>query len=261
MGYMKKDTRKLNSLSIILPAYNEEGNIVQAVNECTKVAGRIAKSYEVIVVNDGSTDCTAKIVDKLCRENPNIKPIHQENKGYGGALKAGFAAAKKDWIFFTDSDLQFDVSELSKFVSYTDEYDFIFGYRARRADRFHRKMIAFMLKIWNKIWLGFPLFIKDIDCAFKLMKRKSFLSIGEIYSSGAMITTEFILKIINKAYAIKQLPVTHKPRLFGNSTGSNVRVIWNAIKETFVLRKMIQDSSRTKTYPKYSRGINLLSEK
>lgn len=242
MRYKKPESVKLSSLSIILPAYNEEKNIAVAVEKAALVAEKIAKNYEIIVVNDGSKDNTAKVVDALAQKNKNIRPIHQENKGYGGALQSGFQAASKDWLFFTDSDLQFEIQELSDFLEYTREYDFIFGYRAKRADKFHRLLIAQMLKVWNKFWLGFPMWIKDIDCAFKLMRRDRFTSIGEIYSTGAMINSEFILKIITRGYRIKQLPVTHLPRVNGSSTGADLKVIWKAVQDTFVLRQLMRES-------------------
>ncbi len=239
MEKIKEDLKKLSSLSIILPCYNEEKNIKTMVLAAENISKKIAKDFEILVINDGSTDKTEKIALKLSDKIKQLKVITQENQGYGGALKTGFKNTSKDWIFFTDADLQFNLNELLKFLSHTDNFDFIFGYRINRADGFYRLLIAKMLKIWNKLWLNFPLNIKDIDCAFKLMKRKSFESIGPIYSSGAMISTEFILKINKKGYKIKQIGVKHYPRIYGHSTGSNFKVIWKAIQDTFVLRKLL----------------------
>ncbi len=235
----KKLKNKLTSLSIILPCYNEEENVKEVTKAAMAAASKHAKDFEILIIDDGSQDKTAEIAKKLEGKHKQVKLISQENQGYGGALKTGFKNAKKDWLFFTDADLQFDLQELEKFVPYKDEFDFIFGYRIKRADKPHRLLIAKMLKVWNKIFLGFPLWVKDIDCAFKLMKRQSFESIGQIYSSGAMINTEFILKIIKKGYKIKQIGVNHYPRKAGESTGSNFGVIWKAVKDTFKLRKLL----------------------
>ena len=231
---------KLPSLSIILPAYNEEANIEKVVRQANSIAKEIANDYEIIVVNDGSKDRTEELSLNLKNEIPNLKVISQENKGYGGALKTGFENVTKDWIFFTDSDLQFDLNELKNFIEHTKDYNFIFGYRIKRADNPHRILIAQMLKKWNYILLGFPIFIIDIDCAYKLMKTDKFKSIGEIMSTGGMVTTEFILKIHRKGYRIKQIGVQHYPRVAGKSTGSNFNVIKKAVNETFKLRKLLK---------------------
>lgn len=237
----KFSSNHLSSLSIVLPCYNEVENIEKVVKAALLVGKEISDKLEVIVVNDGSKDDTKTVVEKLQTRVPELVLVNQANQGYGGALKTGFRTAKMDWLFFTDSDNQFDLSELKQFVPETKSFDFVFGYRLKRADKFHRIIIAKMLKLWNKIWLNFPFFIRDIDCAFKLMRRSSFLSIGEIQSSGAMINSEFILKIHRKGYKIKQLPVHHYARQLGSATGSNSKVIIRAVKETFRLRKQLKE--------------------
>lgn len=231
---------KLTSLSIILPCYNEEQNVETVVRASDMVAKEVAKDYEIIVIDDGSKDKTAEIASNLKKEIHQLVVISQANQGYGGAIKTGFEATKKDWIFFTDADLQFDLNELKDFTAHTSEFDFIFGYRAKRADKFHRVLIAKMLKVWNRIFLGFPLYVKDIDCAFKLMKRQEFIKTFPILSTGAMVNTEFILKLHKMGYKFKQLPVNHYPRLHGKSTGSSFNVIATAIKETFKLRALLR---------------------
>lgn len=233
---------KLSSLSIILPCYNEEENVEKVIRAADYICKKVAEDYEILIINDGSKDKTEEIATSLTGEFPNLVVISQINKGYGGAIKKGFESATKDWLFFTDSDLQFDLNELELFIPSSTEYDFIFGYRIKRADKFHRILIAKMLKVWNKILLGFPLYIKDIDCAFKLMKRKEFLSVFPLVVDGGLINTEFILKIHNKGYKIKQIGVHHYPRVAGNPTGSNFGVIFKAVRETFVLRKMLSNS-------------------
>lgn len=227
--------KKINSLSIVLPCYNEENNIGQLVEICLDFLPSIANDFEIIVVNDGSTDNSLQVLQQF---DNKIKIINQDNQGYGAALKAGFKNVTKEWIFFTDSDLQFDITELRNFIRFTSDYNFIFGYRIKRADNFVRKLIALLLKIWNKILLDFPLSYKDIDCAFKLMHTQNFKEIRELESSGAMINTELILRILNKGYKIKQIGVLHYPRVEGSSTGNNLKVILKAIIETFKLKNI-----------------------
>lgn len=231
---------KLSSLSFVLPCYNEEENIEQMVIDSVEVCSKLADQYEIIVVNDGSKDKSLQILEELVKRYNVLKVINQSNTGYGGAIKRGFTESKMDWIFFTDSDRQFNLNDLYSFIPFTSNFKFIFGYREKRADSFHRILIAKMLKVWNKLWLGFPLYIKDIDCAFKLMHREDFERTYPIISSGGMVNSEFILKIHKLGYQIKQIPVHHYSREKGQSTGSNPKVILRAIKETFILREAIK---------------------
>lgn len=230
---------KLNELSIFFPLYNEQENVVRLVNSAILVAKKVSKKYEIILVNDGSTDNTLSLCNKLALENNNIFVVSQENKGYGGALITGINSCNFEWIFFSDGDLQFNLEELEKFVEYTNDYDFIIGFRKNRSEGFKRYLIAKLLKIWNYIFLGFPLEIKDIDCAFKLLNKHKLKSLGGLKSTGPMISTEMLIKAHKKNFRIKQIGVSHFKRISGKSTGSNINVILKGIKETFELRKLL----------------------
>jgi len=146
---------KLENLSMFFPLYNEEENVEELTKQAVKACKQNAKEYEVILVNDGSKDGTEQIAKRLEQEYPNVRLISQENKGYGGALKTGFANCKHDWVFFSDGDLQFDLNELSKLVPHANDNDLVIGYRHKRADGFMRDLIAFGLKVWNKLFLNF----------------------------------------------------------------------------------------------------------
>lgn len=228
--------KKLTSLSIFMPAYNEEGNIAATILDATTAAKRISSDYEIIIVNDGSRDKTADIVKELAVANPRIRLInHTKNKGYGAAVKTGLSHCRKDWIFFTDSDGQFHCDEIEKFVEATPYADLVMGYRKKRMDPFHRVFVAqVLLKIWNFVLFG--LTVRDVDCAYKLFSRQVYDRI-KLKTESAITVSEFIIKSYAAGFRIKQLPVNHYPRLFGEQTGGNWRVILRAARESFLLYK------------------------
>lgn len=227
---------KLTSLSIFFPAYNEEGNIATTIIDARNAAEEVSKSYEIIVVDDGSKDRTAEVVLELKKYIHNIRLIsHKTNRGYGAAVKTGLKACKMDWIFFTDSDGQFHYDELHKFVGARDDADLVIGYRRKRMDPFHRIFVAqILLKLWNFALFG--LTVRDVDCAYKLFRREVRDSI-KLETQSAITITEFIVKAKALGYKIIQLPVHHYPRKFGKQTGGNWHVIVKAAKESFALRK------------------------
>ncbi len=236
---MAKDS-KLSSLSIFMPAYNEEGNIATTFIDARSAAKQVARAYEIIVVDDGSRDRTGEVVHELAQHDQNIKlVVHKQNKGYGAAVKTGLKACKNDWIFFTDSDGQFHYDELPKFVSSSSKYDLVIGYRQKRMDPFHRVFVAqVLLKVWNFVLFG--LTVRDVDCAFKLFKKEVKDAV-HIDTESAITVTEFIVKAKSLGYKILQLPVTHYPRKFGEQTGGNWRVILKAAKESFHLYKQLHE--------------------
>lgn len=256
--HMKMRNKKLSSLSVFFPAYNEQGNIAEAIRQALKAIPKVAKKYEIIVVNDGSTDKTKQEALKMAARYPNIvRVVSQKNKGYGGALKRGFAESRYDWIFFTDADLQFDLKEIKKLLKPAQTVDLVLGYRLKRADGRKRILLAKMLKVWNRVWFNYPLEIKDTDCAFKLIRRHVMKSIEPFISDGAMISTELILKAKYAGFVWHQVGVSHYNRLSGRPTGSNWRVIWRAVKDTVVLyqglseKPDISESTSSAHHPLY----------
>ncbi len=230
---------RLNSLSIFFPAFNEEGNIATTIIDARNEAKKVARDYEIIVVNDGSTDRTVEVVKELQRLDHKIRlTSHAKNKGYGAAVKTGLKAATMDWIFFTDSDGQFHYDELDKFVAASQSADLVIGYRRKRMDPFHRVFVAqVLLKIWNFFLFG--LTVRDVDCAYKLFKREVRDSI-KLETESAITVTELLVKAKSLGYRITQLPVTHYARKFGEQTGGNWRVIAKAANESFKLRRKIR---------------------
>ena len=225
--------RKIPSLSIFFPAYNEEKNIALSLEAAITVASKIADLYEVIVVDDGSRDKTVRIVQRYVGANKNVKLVqHILNRGYGEALKSGLAVAQYDYIFFTDADLQFNLTELEQFISYTPGYDVVIGYRKNRQDPLMRLVNANLWNIANRILFG--LHARDIDCAFKLLRRSLIQNIT-LTSSGAMISAEMLLKLNERGARIIELPVAHYSRKEGNPTGAKFSVIFRAFREMWRL--------------------------
>jgi hypothetical protein len=180
-------------------------------------------------VDDGSTDATALICDELKSQYPEVKIIHhQRNRGYGAALKSGIMAANYDPIFFSDSDGQFDFHDLQQLICWSDDYDIIAGYRAKRQDPLYRRVNALGWNVLVRLVLGIK--IRDIDCAFKLFRRSVFDHI-QIRCVGAMVNTEILAQATQLGMRIREVKVTHLPRRHGTPSGANVHVIVKAFGE------------------------------
>ena len=225
-------------ISAFFPAYNEELNIVSLAEKTSKVLSEVCEDYEVIIVNDGSKDNTAGVSAELAKRDKHVRVInHEKNRGYGAAVKTGLNSGKFEWVFFTDGDGQFDVTEIKNLAALTDKYDFIVGYRIKRADPFHRKLNAFMWGTMVKLLFKFR--VKDVDCAFKLMK-KEIIEKAKVESEGALISTELLAKAIKMGYKIGEIGVHHYPRTAGTQTGAKIGVIVKAFAELFKLYGKIQ---------------------
>ncbi|MBD3279315.1 MAG: glycosyltransferase [Candidatus Pacebacteria bacterium] len=223
--------KKLHSLSAFFPCYNEESNVPLFVAEALEVLPKLAKKFEIIIVNDGSTDETKNIATQLAKKDTRIKVVnHQHNRGYGAALRSGFQAAQYDWIFFTDGDLQFKLTQLTEFVSYAQDYQAIIGYRKNRAEGSLRAFNARLFKLYVDIL--YRIHVRDIDCAFKLLKADLIKSLPLI-STGAFTSAEFLYRLKKQGVKFKQLPVDHLPRQYGSPTGNNLKVIIKAGWEAF----------------------------
>jgi len=225
----------LKTLSVFFPAYNEEDNIVATVSKAIAVLKSLKlANWEVIVVDDGSTDNTAAAVQELADKNPKIRLIrHRRNRGYGAAIKTGFSSAKFDWIAFTDSDGQFDFREINKFLDHVPDYQVIAGYRKKRSDSKFRRMMAFLLRIWDKVLFGLNL--KDVDCGFKLIKKSVIDKVFPLVTESAITETEMMAKIHRAGFPIKQVGVAHHSRTEGVQTGGNLKVIFKAVIESLKL--------------------------
>ncbi|MCL5265896.1 MAG: glycosyltransferase family 2 protein [Chloroflexi bacterium] len=232
----------MRGISVVLPAYNEEENVPKTVAAIVGAVEKSTTDYEVIIVDDGSRDRTAEVTRELARKYPAVRLVqHPANRGYGGALATGFAAATKELVFFTDADNQFDVTEISKLLPYIGEFDMVIGYRAPRVDPFIRKLNAFGWKLLTNLLFGYT--ARDIDCAFKLFKR-SVLDNVEVESRGATFSAELLVRARRKGYRIKEVPVKHLPRLAGNPTGARLSVILRAFRELIRFRLKLNEEQK-----------------
>jgi len=234
------------SVSVFYPCYNEEANVERTTLAAIKACQRLFSDYEIIIVNDGSKDRTGEVADRLAKEHPHVRAVHNNpNLGYGGALQRGFREATKEYVFYTDGDGQFDFEEIEKLLPMLDEYDIISAYRMDRKDPFMRKVNAWC---WGRLVnLLFGMRLRDIDCAFKLYPRSLFDAI-EMRSMGALIDTEVLAKATRLGYRIGQIGVHHYPRTAGTQTGANLRVILRAFRELFKLHRHIRQTAKAPSY-------------
>ncbi|MDE2172445.1 MAG: glycosyltransferase family 2 protein [Patescibacteria group bacterium] len=242
------------SISAFFPAYNEEMNIEHSVRAADAALRGITDTYEIIIVDDGSRDQTLAIADRLSAENPRVRVVrHEKNQGYGAALKSGIAAATCDWIFFADADMQFRLEEISKLTEFIPESNAIIGYRAPRRDPFFRLVNAYG---WNRfIRFFFGLKVRDIDCAFKLIRRKLLQSIP-IRSTGSAVSAEILIRLKHAGANFREVPVTHLPRRYGVPTGAKIGVIVKAFLE---IRPLYFELNKRKIIPACVIGFILLS--
>jgi len=220
------------SLSVVLPAYNEEQVIASTICDVLDVLSAWRVDAEVLVVNDGSTDRTGAIVAALAATSPRVRLVtHSINQGYGAALASGFAVATKDLTLFMDADGQFDIRDLQQFFPFIDEYDAVIGYRLNRQDSSMRKLNAWG---WKRLicWV-LDIHVRDIDCAFKLL-RTDILHLHPLETRGAMINAELLYQLKCAGYTYREVGVHHLPRQGGRATGANPRVIARAFRELFI---------------------------
>ena len=222
------------SISAFFPAYNDGGTIPSMVLTALMTLRQLTDDYEVIVVNDGSADYTAAVLDELAGRYPELRVIHhQKNRGYGGALRTGFASATRDLIFYTDGDAQYDPRELARlYEAWSDEVDFVNGFKISRSDPLHRTIIG-RLYHWT-VKLAFGLRVRDVDCDFRLMRRSIFDGI-DLKSDSGVICVELVKKVQDAGFRIAEVPVHHYHRAYGKSQFFNFRRIWRTGKQLWAL--------------------------
>jgi glycosyltransferase involved in cell wall biosynthesis len=235
-------SERLPGLSVFLPCHNEEQNLVRVVDNFRAQLDRFALAYEIIVVNDGSRDQTGAIADRLAASDSRIKVLHHPvNRGYGGAVISGLAAATMPYVLLCDGDGQFDAAELARLVPMVPDYDVVAGRRIKRADHLLRRLNG---QAWTAlVRLLFGIRITDVDCGFKLFKRE-FVQNLDLSARGAMISTELMVKIADRGARIAEVDVGHLPRLAGEQSGANLRVIARAFAELLRLWGELRSSGR-----------------
>lgn len=223
------------TLSIVLPCYNEQENIAAAVRDVHAWMNDAKIDGEIIVVNDGSKDASADILHKLQQEIPSLRIVtHEKNQGYGIAVRSGLDAASREWIGFMDSDMQFKAKDFELLFPYTNEYSFVSGRRAHRADPFMRNAFGKVLGGMNVLVFG--LWVRDVNCAMKIFKKEIWPKIRPTHGVEKLFNTEIFLRLKRNGIKWKTVNVPHYPRTAGSPTGGSVRVIIRMFQELLRLR-------------------------
>jgi glycosyltransferase involved in cell wall biosynthesis len=225
---------RLPGITILLPGFNEVENVAAAVSEARAAASAAADSYEIVVIDDGSSDGTGAAARWLASADSRVRLLtHPHNRGYGAALRTGIEAARMPWILLTDADLQFDLMQLADVTPLTADHDLILGRRTPRRDPLYRRVYG---HTWN--WLvrrALELPVRDVDCAFKLA-RTDLLQSLELRSTGAMISPELVARSLARGARLVEVDIAHRPRRHGEQSGANPRVILRALSELRALR-------------------------
>jgi glycosyltransferase involved in cell wall biosynthesis len=226
------------SISVVFPMFNEEAYVRRAVDAARDAAGRVSEDYQIVIVNDASTDATGRIADELAAADPHVTVVHNErNRKLGGTLRAGYAAATKELILYSDADLPFDMRELERAVRLLEyqQADVLSAYRFdRRVEGFVRTAYSLGYNLVIRILFG--LRIKDVNFCFKLFRR-SLLERIALRSEGSFIDAEFLIRARNAGATVIQMGVDYFPRTRGVSTLSSPGVILGILKEIARLRR------------------------
>jgi glycosyltransferase involved in cell wall biosynthesis len=228
---------RLPGLSTFLPAHDEAENLEAVVADLLRVLPEVAQAFEVIVVDDGSTDGTGALADGLARRDPRVRVVHHpRNLGYGAALRSGIAACRHPFIFFTDADRQFDVRELPGFATQRARGDIVVGYRHPRRDPWLRRVNGYLWTVLVRRLFG--LRVRDVDCAFKLFPRAALAGLP-LETTGATISTEILVLALRQGYRVVEVPVGHYARPAGRQSGARLGVILRAFRELWRLRRRL----------------------
>jgi glycosyltransferase involved in cell wall biosynthesis len=230
--------KQIQALSVFFPAYNEEANIERTVRRAKQVLEKIAEKWEIIIVDDGSRDKTGEIAESLSKEfKSKIRTIHHSpNRGYGGALKSGYEAAKYEWVAFADSDGQFDFSQITKLIEKQKATgaDLVLGVREERADPFLRKLFTFVwAKVLPRALLGLK--VTDYSCGFKMIRKEVYQNVLPLVGEEKVTQIEMLTKAQRLGFKFAEVRVQHYPRKFGHQTGADLKVVVRSCVDLFKL--------------------------
>ena len=229
-------------ISAVMPAYNEEANLEQSVGRMARALESSTRGFEIIVVDDGSKDGTAALLERLKGAHPMLRVIrHPVNRGYGAALRSGFDAARYAWIFLMDADNQFDPAEVELLLARGANADIVAGYRKHRRDPLLRRLNAWAF--FTLVRLLFGRLVRDVNCAFRLT-RKDLLARMALHSEGALINTEMLVLARQLHARVVEVPVHHYPRTAGKPTGANLGVVIRAFRELLAFRAEMRKMER-----------------
>lgn len=229
-------------ISAVMPAFNEEANLEQSVGRMARALEVNARGFEIIVVDDGSQDGSAALLERLRGAHPNLRVVrHPVNRGYGAALRSGFDAARFGWIFLMDADNQFDPAEVELLLARMADADIVAGYRKHRRDPRLRRLNAWAF--FTMVRLLFGRLVRDVNCAFKLMRRDLIIHMA-LHSEGALINTEILVLARQLRARVVEVPVEHYPRTAGQQTGAKLTVVLKAFRELFAFRAEVRKMER-----------------
>jgi glycosyltransferase involved in cell wall biosynthesis len=221
------------ALSLVFPVFDEARNLGPLLDQALALAPRLARDFEIVVVDDGSRDGSARIAEARRSGEPRLRLVrHPANRGYGAALRSGLREARGELVFFSDADLQFDLEEIARLLDHVRDFDIVAGYREPRSDPWVRRAMA---AVWGALVRRlFGVRVRDIDCAFKVFRRHVLEAIP-IESVGAFVNTEILVRATGAGFRIHQVPVSHRRRRSGRQTGARPRVILRALLELALL--------------------------
>ncbi|MFQ5822495.1 MAG: glycosyltransferase family 2 protein [bacterium] len=230
---------QVSSLSISIPAYNDEATIEEVIKEAESVASSITNDYEIFLVNDGSLDSTGSIIDRMADSNENIRVIHHGiNKGFGETLKKIFTEPKREYIYFAPGDGQVKVREIYKLLPFMNRLDFVLGYRKNRRDPFIRLANSYIYNLLISLFLFKR--VRDVNSVV-LFKRK-IIEDMVLESNSAFIHAELFIKIVKKGLRWGEVVIDHYPRIAENpGGGGNFKVIFRTILDLFHISKRLKD--------------------
>jgi len=233
--YRYTPPQRLKSLSVVMPARNQAENIEAAITDALHVASLVADHFEVVVVDDGSTDATAAIVQSMVEKaGESIRLIrHEHTLGHGPTARRAWSAARLEWLLFIDSDRQFDLREVADFVALTDRADIITGWRKYRQDSLLRRFNAHVFNVAGRLF--FRTGVRDINCAFKLMRTPALRQL-ELTETTAMVNTELLYQARQRGLAVAEIPVTQRQRQFGTGSGGDQNCTAQAMREFITMR-------------------------
>lgn len=228
--------KKIPSLTIFFPAYNDAETIGPLTDACLQVAKKVTDDFEILIVDDHGPDNTAEVADDIAKRHPEVRVIHHAtNRGVGQAMITGFTEAKKDFVFYTDGDYQYDMDELTRLAEYAATHDLVIGYRLKRAEGFKRVFTSRCFHLL--VFFLFGIYHRDIDCSFKLV-RKEFLRRFSFQTKSALVDPELLIQARRLKSRVKEVGVHHYARRFGTSQCLRVNLIVSMIRDLFRLRRI-----------------------
>lgn len=231
-----RNLHALRGLTIVLPCFDEAENLSEAVAYATQAAERCAEAYEIVIVDDGSSDDTVALAGRLASRDAHVRLIvHAENRGYGAALRSGIAIGRMPWVLLIDADLQFDVGQLEEFLAPARAADLVVGRRIMPQGPAGRRAGE---ALWNRfVRAAFDLPVRDVDCGFRLIRR-DLVERLDLRAGGPLVGTELLVKSRDAGARVAEVPVRHRVRIAGCQTGPGPRLSVRTLRELADLRRV-----------------------